>query len=71
MFTIDGKIVLQEYDDDWETWLDLMDVHSLKHRQTLCLILSEHAEGKKQVFTNTCLDYMQLQAEHDMKNYSD
>jgi hypothetical protein len=54
MFTIDGKIVLQEY-DDWETWLDLMDVRSLKHRQTLCLILSEHAEGKKQVLQTLAL----------------
>ena len=56
LFTIDGKTVLQQYDDDWETWLDLVDVRMLKHRETIRLILSEQEEGKKQVFTNSDLD---------------
>lgn len=63
MFTIDDKIILQEYDDEWETWLDLVDVCALKHRQTLRLILSENTDGKKQVFTSSCLNYNQFQNE--------
>ena len=62
MFIID-KIILQEYDDEWATWLDLVDVYALKHRQTLCLILSENTDRKKQVFTSSCLNYNQFQNE--------
>ncbi len=49
------KLFYKQYDDDWKTWLDLVDVRMLKHRETLCLILSEQEEGKKQVFTNSYL----------------
>lgn len=49
LFTIDGKIVLQQY-DDWVTWLDLVDVRVPKHRETLLLILLQQEVEKIQVF---------------------
>ena len=48
---------LQHYDDDWETWLDLVDVCALKHRETLRLVLSQQVVEKTQVSINITLDY--------------
>jgi saccharopine dehydrogenase-like NADP-dependent oxidoreductase len=49
--TLDSKIVLQEYDQDWEAWLDLKDnnVSHLRNRQKLCVVLQYTEGNNKQV----------------------
>ena len=47
-FSDKNNILLQEYDEDWETWLDLQDVSHLRDRQKLRLVLSQ---GTEQVCT--------------------
>ena len=40
-----GAIVLQEYDEEWEAWLDLENTTSLRHQQRVkCLATADKEE---------------------------
>ena len=43
-----SNFLLQQYNQEWDTWLDVEEVQSVRDKQKLCLVLSQ---GMKQVST--------------------
>lgn len=42
------QIVLQAYDEEWEAWLDVEDIRSLRHQQKLCVAtVDDEGNGKE------------------------
>ena len=50
-FEIRGAIVLQEYDEEWEAWLDLENTRSLRHQQKLKCVATPDKEEDSTLIT--------------------
>ncbi len=50
-FEIRGAIVLQEYDEEWEAWLDLENTRYLRHQQKLKCVATADKEEDSTLIT--------------------